>query len=106
MDAALVYRTDVIAAAADVEGIDFPESAKAVNDYPIVALTECAEPGRRGRRSWTTCSRPRARPVLTDSRLCHAALTRARTRASPLAAGRPGSPWPWLFLAAAAWSGC
>ena len=38
VDAALVYRTDVIAAGDDVEGIEFPESADAVNDYPIVAL--------------------------------------------------------------------
>ena len=40
VDAALVYRTDVIAAGDDVEGIDFPESADAVNDYPVVALAE------------------------------------------------------------------
>ncbi|HEX5205922.1 molybdate ABC transporter substrate-binding protein [Paractinoplanes rhizophilus] len=38
VDAALVYRTDARAAAADVEGIEFPESAGAINDYPIVAL--------------------------------------------------------------------
>ncbi|WP_053175744.1 molybdate ABC transporter substrate-binding protein [Nonomuraea sp. SBT364] len=39
VDAALVYRTDVIAAAGRVTGIGFPEAARAVNDYPIVALT-------------------------------------------------------------------
>ena len=39
VDAALVYHTDVIAAAGDVEGIDFPESASAVNTYPIAVLT-------------------------------------------------------------------
>ncbi len=38
VDAALVYRTDVRAAAGDVQGIEFPESAGAINDYPIVAL--------------------------------------------------------------------
>jgi molybdate transport system substrate-binding protein len=38
VDAALVYRTDVRASAADVDGVEFPESAKAINDYPIVAL--------------------------------------------------------------------
>ncbi|GLW75976.1 molybdate ABC transporter substrate-binding protein [Actinokineospora globicatena] len=38
VDAALVYRTDVKAAGAEVEGIDFPEAAKAVNDYPIAVL--------------------------------------------------------------------
>jgi molybdate transport system substrate-binding protein len=39
VDAALVYRTDVKAAGDKVEGIDFPEAAKAINDYPIVALS-------------------------------------------------------------------
>ncbi|GGO21273.1 molybdate ABC transporter substrate-binding protein [Micromonospora parathelypteridis] len=38
VDAALVYRTDAKAAAADVDGIEFPESAKAINDYPIILL--------------------------------------------------------------------
>ena len=38
VDAALVYRTDAKAATADVEGIEFPESASAINDYPIVLL--------------------------------------------------------------------
>lgn len=38
VDAALVYQTDVTAAAPDVEGIEFPESASAINDYPIVVL--------------------------------------------------------------------
>lgn len=40
VDAGLVYRTDVLAARADVDGIDFPEAAAAVNRYPIVAFTE------------------------------------------------------------------
>jgi molybdate transport system substrate-binding protein len=40
VDAALVYRTDARAAAADVDGVEFPESAKAVNDYPIAVLTD------------------------------------------------------------------
>jgi molybdate transport system substrate-binding protein len=38
VDAALVYRTDANSAKADVDGIEFPESAKAINDYPIVEL--------------------------------------------------------------------
>jgi molybdate transport system substrate-binding protein len=38
VDAALVYRTDVSAAGDAVEGIDFPESAQAVNEYPIAVL--------------------------------------------------------------------
>jgi molybdate transport system substrate-binding protein len=37
VDAALVYRTDV-AATSGVVGVEFPESASAVNDYPIVVL--------------------------------------------------------------------
>jgi molybdate transport system substrate-binding protein len=38
VDAALVYRTDAKAASADVDGIEFPESANAINDYPLVVL--------------------------------------------------------------------
>ncbi|MEV6349983.1 molybdate ABC transporter substrate-binding protein [Actinoplanes sp. NPDC051851] len=38
VDAALVYRTDAKAAATDVDAVEFPESAKAINEYPIVAL--------------------------------------------------------------------
>ncbi|MEN3614993.1 molybdate ABC transporter substrate-binding protein [Plantactinospora sp. ZYX-F-223] len=40
VDAALVYRTDARAAAGEVDGIEFPESAGAVNDYPIVVLKD------------------------------------------------------------------
>lgn len=38
VDAALVYRTDAKAAATDVDGVEFPESGGAVNEYPIVVL--------------------------------------------------------------------
>ncbi|MEV0358523.1 molybdate ABC transporter substrate-binding protein [Nocardia sp. NPDC050697] len=38
VDAALVYRTDVRAAGDKVQGIEFPEAASAVNDYPIAPL--------------------------------------------------------------------
>ncbi|MEU7847885.1 molybdate ABC transporter substrate-binding protein [Micromonospora parva] len=44
VDAAVVYRTDVRAASADVTGVEFPESARAVNDYPIVALKDAPNP--------------------------------------------------------------
>ncbi|MGA5893735.1 molybdate ABC transporter substrate-binding protein [Streptomyces venetus] len=37
-DAAVVYKTDVKAAGDKVEGVEFPESADAVNDYPITVL--------------------------------------------------------------------
>ncbi|WP_317454173.1 molybdate ABC transporter substrate-binding protein [Streptomyces sp. TRM68416] len=43
-DAALVYRTDVRAAGDKVEGVDFPESAEAVNDYPIAQLRNAPNP--------------------------------------------------------------
>ncbi|GGS97183.1 molybdate ABC transporter substrate-binding protein [Streptomyces chromofuscus] len=39
-DAAVVYKTDVRAAGDKVEGVDFPESADAVNDYPIALLED------------------------------------------------------------------
>ncbi|MEU7689304.1 molybdate ABC transporter substrate-binding protein [Microbispora hainanensis] len=44
VDAALVYRTDVIASGGKVRGIDFPEAAQAVNDYPIAALATAPAP--------------------------------------------------------------
>ncbi len=44
VDAALVYRTDAGAASADVDGVEFPESAGAINDYPIVALKDAPNP--------------------------------------------------------------
>jgi molybdate transport system substrate-binding protein len=43
-DAAVVYKTDVKAAGDKVEGVDFPESADAVNDYPIALLKEAPHP--------------------------------------------------------------
>jgi len=43
-DAAVVYRTDVEAAGGKVEGVEFPESADAVNDYPITLLKESRNP--------------------------------------------------------------
>lgn len=47
-DAGLVYRTDVQAAAGKVKGIDFPESAKAINDYPIAQLKNAPQAGLAG----------------------------------------------------------
>lgn len=45
VDAALVYRTDVIAAEGRVEPIAFDEASAAVNEYPIVALAGSGDPG-------------------------------------------------------------
>ncbi|MDQ1512407.1 MAG: molybdate transport system substrate-binding protein [Microbacteriaceae bacterium] len=39
-DAGLVYRTDVRGAGGAVEGIPFPESARAITDYPIAPLRD------------------------------------------------------------------
>jgi molybdate transport system substrate-binding protein len=46
VDAALVYRTDAKAATADVDGIEFPESAQAINEYPMIVLKDA--PNRPG----------------------------------------------------------
>ncbi|MEE2568764.1 molybdate ABC transporter substrate-binding protein [Pseudarthrobacter sp. J64] len=43
-DAGLVYATDVRSAGGKVQGIDFPESAGAVNSYPIAAVKGAANP--------------------------------------------------------------
>ena len=43
-DAAVVYKTDVKAAGDKVEGVEFPESADAVNDYPIALLKDAPNP--------------------------------------------------------------
>ena len=40
VDAALVYRTDVLAGGSKVKGIAFPEADKAKNDYPIAVTTD------------------------------------------------------------------
>lgn len=40
VDAALVYRTEVIAAGDDVAGIEVPEAAKVVNRYPVSVLVD------------------------------------------------------------------
>lgn len=49
VDAALVYKTDVIASAGKVRGIAFPEADQAVNDYPIATIAK-APAGDAARR--------------------------------------------------------
>jgi molybdate transport system substrate-binding protein len=64
VDAALVYRTDAQASASDVDGVEFPESAAAVNDYPIVVLK--AAPNKAGARAFVAFVRSdQGRAVLT-----------------------------------------
>ncbi|MFK0159515.1 molybdate ABC transporter substrate-binding protein [Streptomyces sp. NPDC090499] len=43
-DAAVVYQTDVKAAGSKVEGVEFPESSGAINDYPIALLKNAPNP--------------------------------------------------------------
>ena len=44
VDAALVYRTDVIAAGGEVEAVEVPEASEVVNVYAISPLTEARNP--------------------------------------------------------------
>ena len=44
VDAALVYKTDVIAAGDTVDGIQFPEAQQAINTYPIATLKNSKNP--------------------------------------------------------------
>nr|WP_231956997.1 MULTISPECIES: molybdate ABC transporter substrate-binding protein [unclassified Actinoplanes] len=44
VDAALVYRTDARTASAQVDAVEFPESAEAINEYPIAVLKRAANP--------------------------------------------------------------
>jgi molybdate transport system substrate-binding protein len=44
VDAALVYKTDVIVAADQVDGIEFAEAQQAINTYPIATLKNSKNP--------------------------------------------------------------
>jgi molybdate transport system substrate-binding protein len=44
VDAALVYKTDVIAAGDQVDGIEFSEAQDAINTYPIATLKDSKNP--------------------------------------------------------------
>lgn len=55
VDAALVYRTDAKAAASDVDGVEFPESAGAINDYPMVVLKDA--PNKAAAQAFVTYMR-------------------------------------------------
>jgi molybdate transport system substrate-binding protein len=44
VDAALVYKTDVLSSKDKVVGIEFPEADKAINEYPIATLTKAPNP--------------------------------------------------------------
>ena len=61
VDAALVYRTDVKAAGDKVDGVEFPESADAINDYPIALLKDAPNADAAKAFVDAACSPPRAR---------------------------------------------
>ncbi|GAA1300386.1 molybdate ABC transporter substrate-binding protein [Saccharothrix xinjiangensis] len=66
VDAALVYATDVEAAAGEVEGIGFPEADKAVNDYPIAPLAKA--PNAAGAQAFVDyVLSDKGRAVLTEA---------------------------------------
>jgi molybdate transport system substrate-binding protein len=66
VDAALVYRTDARSAAADIDAIEFPESAGAINDYPLVVLKDA--PNRSAAEAFVAYVRSaKARAVLTSA---------------------------------------
>jgi molybdate transport system substrate-binding protein len=65
VDAALVYRTDVRARASDVDDVEFPESAGAVNDYAIVVLSNAANTA--GARAFVAYVRAQGMAVLTGA---------------------------------------
>ncbi|MDH6120001.1 molybdate transport system substrate-binding protein [Kitasatospora sp. GAS204A] len=44
VDASIVYQTDVKSAAGKVDGVNFPEAAKAINNYPIADLAKAPNP--------------------------------------------------------------
>ncbi|GAA3166100.1 molybdate ABC transporter substrate-binding protein [Nonomuraea salmonea] len=66
VDAALVYKTDVIASAGKVRGIAFPEADQAVNDYPIATITE-APAGDAARRFVDLVLSQQGKDVLTKA---------------------------------------
>ncbi|QNS08487.1 molybdate ABC transporter substrate-binding protein [Streptomyces xanthii] len=65
-DAAVVYKTDVKAAGDKVEGVEFPESADAVNDYPI-ALLEKAPNAKAAQAFIDLVRSSRGQKVLTSA---------------------------------------
>ncbi|MFE2533258.1 molybdate ABC transporter substrate-binding protein [Streptomyces sp. NPDC059371] len=65
-DAAVVYKTDVKAAGDKVEGVEFPESADAVNDYPIALLKDA--PNTDAAKAFIELVRsPEGQRVLTEA---------------------------------------
>lgn len=66
VDAALVYRTDVLAARGAVDGIPFPEAALAANGYLVAVLVDARDPAVAGAFAAFLFS-PRAQGMLADA---------------------------------------
>ena len=66
VDAALVYKTDVLSAKDKVDGIEFPEADSAINDYPIATLTNAKNPDG-GKAFVDFVLSDRGRTVLTEA---------------------------------------
>ncbi|MEU1805882.1 molybdate ABC transporter substrate-binding protein [Streptomyces sp. NPDC019937] len=66
VDASVVYKTDVRAAGGKVEGVEFPESEKAINDYPIAQLKKA--PNAEGAAAFIDLVKsPQGQKVLTKA---------------------------------------
>lgn len=66
VDAALVYKTDAIAAGDAVETITFPEASGAINDYPIATLKDA--PNRAAAEAFVALVlSPEGQKILTDA---------------------------------------
>jgi molybdate transport system substrate-binding protein len=66
VDAALVYRTDAKAAASEVDGVEFPESSGAVNDYPISLVKDAPnKPAAQAFLDWVLSGK--GKTVLTQA---------------------------------------
>ncbi|WP_042381090.1 molybdate ABC transporter substrate-binding protein [Streptacidiphilus melanogenes] len=65
-DAGLVYQTDVKGAGNKVTGVNFPEAASAINDYPIATLTHA--PNAAGAQQFVALvESPEGQKVLSDA---------------------------------------
>lgn len=92
VDAALVYRTDVIAAAGKVDGVEFAASACAVNDYPIVALAGAPHPDAAAQFVAFVLSPAAHRAFLAAGFQPAAATPSSADPASPPGSSPPGGP--------------
>ncbi|QBJ98675.1 molybdate ABC transporter substrate-binding protein [Rhodococcus sp. ABRD24] len=65
-DAGLVYVTDAAGAVGKVASVDFPESARAVNTYPLAVLKDSGDPGSAAQFA-ALVTGPEGRAVLAEA---------------------------------------